>query len=90
MGVNDANVTQTATINRQEIPAKNKTPAPELATNKAVPKSGCLAIKRVGTAIRIIAIKNCFDLGLDLAWSECSSDDLCPHFSPVFLREIRR
>ncbi len=44
-------------INRQETPDRKTTINPELAINNAVPRSGCLAINKAGTAI-ITSAKN--------------------------------
>ena len=50
-------------IKRHDRPAKNMTAAPELATSIEVPRSGCLAISRVGIRISMPAMPNCFHLG---------------------------
>src|SRR5574343_1635248 len=62
-GISAANIAAAPSMNHQDRPAKNKTAAPELATNNDVPKSGCLAINITGTANNRPAAGTCLGLG---------------------------
>ena len=69
MGADAPKEMATPAISFHEIPAKNNTAIPDVAIRIEVPKSGCLAIKKVGIAINNVAKSMCLKEG-----GNCLSD----------------
>lgn len=54
-GKNAAHKAPMARIRRQDMPATRSTKTPAAATSNEVPRSGCLAMRAVGTTMRAAA-----------------------------------